>query len=360
VPALPPGSAPSVESRPFGTLPDGTAVDLFAIRNAGIELSALTYGGIVTSLRVPDRDGRSADVVLGFDRLEPYTTNSAYFGALVGRCANRIAYGRFRLDGIPHQLATNDGPNHLHGGINGFSRRLWTAAPITRENAAGISFTRTSPAGEDHYPGTLLVQVSYLVTSDSEVILRYAATTDAPTLVNLTQHTYFNLAGESSVSVLDHELTINADHYTPVGPTLIPTGAIATVAGTAFDFRRPGRIGDLSDHSDPQLRTAGGFDHNFVLARSTRGLTLAAILRDPESGRTLHVLTTQPGLQFYGGHLLDGSCMGAHDRRFSSHTGLCLETQHFPDAPNHTQFPSITLRHGQTYSSTTIWRFDAG
>lgn len=357
---MPSRNSPAVTSHPFGTLPDGTAVERFTAVNGHIELCALSYGGIITSLRAPDREGRPADVVLGFDRLEPYLKNSAYFGALVGRYANRIARGRFELDGVLHQLATNDGPNHLHGGDRGFSRRMWAAAPLVSENTAGIVLTRVSADGEEHYPGALSVEVSYLLTADDTVVLRYTATTGATTIVNLTQHTYFNLGGETSASVLDHELTIHADDYTPVGPTLIPTGTTEGVAWTPFDFRRPVRFGDRAQQrSHPQLLAAGGFDHNFVLAHSTRQRTPAAELRHPSTGRTLRVQTTQPGLQLYGGHLLDGSERGAYQRVFGPHAGLCLETQHFPDSPNHPQFPSVTLRPGQTYTSTTTWQFDA-
>jgi aldose 1-epimerase len=332
-------------------------VELYTIANGRIELRAITYGGIITSLRVPDRDGRKADVVLGFDHLEPYLENRAYIGALVGRYANRIAGGHFHLDGVSHRLAANDGPNHLHGGHAGFSRRLWSATPLTTDQGAGISLARTSPAGEEGYPGALHVEVSYVVTTDNTVLLRYAATADAATIVNLTQHSYFNLAGESSTSVLDHQLTILADRYLPVGPTLIPTGAVASVAGTPFDFRDPVRLAERAPLSDPPLRIAGGYDHNFVLAASSGDLTLAAALHDPESGRTLRIRTTEPGVQFYDGHLLDG-CIGAHHRTLGRHAGLCLETQHFPDSPNQPGFPSVVLRPDERYSSTTAWDFD--
>jgi aldose 1-epimerase len=254
-----------VSVRPFGTLPDGSPVELYVIRVGVVELSAITLGAIITSLRVPDRDGHLADVVLGHDTLDPYLNNTPYLGALVGRYANRIARGHFRLGGVEHQLATNEGPHHLHGGRRGFDQHRWAARPIRTADAAGVTFERVSPAGEEQYPGTLRVAVTYLVTPEGAVTLHYEATTDAPTIVNLTQHTYFNLGGERSTHVLDHELTIAADAYTPVGPEFIPTGEIASVAGTPFDFRVPRAIGARTQLLDEQQPEAGGFDHNFVL-----------------------------------------------------------------------------------------------
>ena len=347
----------TVAVRPFGSLPNGTPVELCAIRSEQLELDAITLGGIITSLRVPDRDGRLGEVVLGFNSIEPYLNNRAYLGAVVGRYANRIAKGRFKLDAIRYQLASNDGANHLHGGIRGFDQRLWAATPIETQDAAGIAFSRTSAAGEEHYPGTLQVSFSYLVTAARTVTLQYEATTDAPTIVNLTQHTYFNLGGETSTSVLDHDLTILADDYTPVDTTLIPTGEIASVDGTPFDFRTAAHLGTRLKMNHEQLQIAGGFDHNFVLTRSMPEPSRVASLFDPQSGRTLQIATTEPGLQFYDGHLLDGRTRGAYGRVFSAHAGLCLETQHFPDSPNHPQFPPVTLRPGEQYHSTTIWRF---
>jgi aldose 1-epimerase len=341
----------------FGTLPDGKSVEIFSIRSESIELRAISYGAIITSLRVPDRNGHVADVVLGHDMLDPYIENPAYLGAVVGRYANRIALGRFQLDGVTHRLATNDGANHLHGGTCGFSRRLWTASPVSTRDATGVRFTRTSEAGEERYPGTLHLSVTYLV-SPGQVALHYEATTDAPTIVNLTQHSYFNLGGETSSSVLDHELTVHADAYTPVGAGLIPTGEFAPVANTPFDFRQPARIGDRIQRHHEQLRIAGGFDHNFILSRR-ESTTPVAELRHPSSGRTLRVVTSEPGLQFYGGHLLDRSCTDAYGRTLGASAGMCLETQHYPDSPNHPSFPSVTLREGQTYESTTLWEFHA-
>jgi aldose 1-epimerase len=338
-------------------MPDGRPVDLYSITGGSVEIRAMTFGGIITSLRVPDRRGRLGDVVLGHASLEPYLSNRSYFGAIVGRYANRIAGGRFSLDGIAHQLDANDGPNHLHGGRRGFDRRLWTAEPTITPDGAGVVFRRTSPAGEERYPGALQVAVSYVVTAEGTITLGYDAVSDAATIVNLTQHTYFNLAGETSTSVLDHDLVIHADRYTPVGVDLIPTGELATVESTPFDFRKPVRLGARVELQHDQLRAAGGFDHNFVLASRSGRLSPAAELRHHASGRVLQVATTEPGLQFYSGHLLDGSTTGAYGRVFARYAGLCLETQHFPDSPNQPRFPSVTLRPGQRYKSVTTWRF---
>jgi aldose 1-epimerase len=346
-----------VTTRPFGALPDGEPVDLYCIRVGRIELHAISLGGIITSLRCPDRAGRMSDVVLGHDRLDPYLDNRPYLGAIVGRYANRIADGRFDLDGATYQLARNDGANHLHGGKRGFDRHVWTAAPIRSADGAGVHFTRISPAGEEHYPGTLRVSVLYMLRADSSVVLHYEASTDAPTILNLTQHTYFNLAGDRSTSILDHELTIYADRYTPVGPTLLPTGELATVQGTPLDFRTPVHIGCGLRRGGEQLDIAGGYDHNLVLTRPAPRIMPAAELTDSESGRILRVATTEPGIQFYDGHLLDPAVEAAYGRVLAPHLGLCLETQHFPDSPNHPEFPSVMLRPGKRYTTMTIWQF---
>jgi aldose 1-epimerase len=351
--------ARGVTVRPFGMLPDGQPVELYSIANGGIELEAITFGAIVVSLRVPDPHGRIADVVLGHGDLDAYVPNPSYLGAIVGRYANRIALGRLRLDGVVHQLNTNDGAHHLHGGLRGFDQRVWVGVPLDETDGVGVTFTRTSPAGEEHYPGTLDISVTYLLTAGNTIVLHYEATSDAPTIVNLTQHSYFNLAGETSTSVLDHELTIHAASYTPVDSGLIPTGEIAPVAHTPFDFRTPARIGSRIMGEHEQLRLARGFDHNFVLVRTGDDVAPAATLRDPGSGRVLDIATTEPGLQFYGGHLLNGRVTGAYGRPFRPNAGLCLETQHFPDSPNQQRFPSVILRPGERYRSTTTWRFTA-
>ncbi len=336
-------------------MPSGAAVDCITLSAGALRLSALNYGAIITSLRMLEHGGTGAELVLGFDALDPYLDDTAYLGALVGRCANRIAASRFELDGTPHQLATNDGAHHLHGGRRGFSRQMWDWAPLVCDDSCGIRFSRISPAGEVAYPGTLQVEVCYRLTTDGRVLLDYTAQTDAPTVVNLIQHTYFNLAGELSTNVLGHELTLHARSYTPIGPGLIPTGAIADVEGTPFDFTIARAILEQARHPHPQLVLAGGFDHNVVLDRSATTPALAAVLRDPRSGRTLRLLTSEPGLQFYDGHLLDGRAMAAHQRLLVPHAGLCLEPQHFPDSPNQPRFPSTVLRPGETYRSSTVW-----
>jgi aldose 1-epimerase len=330
---------------------------MYVLNSRTVEMTCITYGGIIVSLRVPDRHGRWSDVVLGYPALEPYLTNDSYLGAVIGRYANRIAGGRFVLGGVSYQLATNDGANHLHGGVLGFDQHLWTAAVVEAPGAVGVALSRTSPSGEEHYPGALSAVVTYLLTSDNTLLIHYEATTDAATHANVTQHTYFNLAGEGSASVLDHILTIHADRYTPVGTTLIPTGVMASVKDSPFDSQSPQPIGTRLPDPDQQLAIAGGFDHNWVLGTSPRLLPPAARLQDPSSGRVLDIATTEPGLQFYVGQWLDGSSVGAYGRRFSAHSGLCLEAQHFPDSPNQPDFPSTVLEPGQRYRSTTSWRF---
>lgn len=346
-----------VSRAPFGRTADGTPVEVFTLTNrAGVEIRAITYGGIITSIRVPDRSGRFADVALGFDRLEPYLPRHPYFGALIGRYGNRIGGARFELDGQTYQLAANNGPNHLHGGVRGFDRHVWAAEPIGG-GAAGVAFTRTSPDGEEGYPGTLQARVTYTLTDANELAVEYQATTDKPTPVNLTQHTYFNLAGHDSGDILGHVVTIYADRFTPVDSTLIPTGELAAVEGTPFDFRQPAAIGGRIGDAHPQLKHAGGYDHNFVLNRRGPDLQPAARVLEPASGRTLEVRTTEPGLQFYSGNFLDGSQTGKGGAVYRHRTGLCLETQHFPDSPNKPQFPSTILKPGETYRSRTVFTF---
>ncbi|RKN42338.1 aldose epimerase family protein [Streptomyces hoynatensis] len=347
------GGEPRSES--FGRLPDGTQVQRWTLSRGGTRLAVLSYGGIVQSLEVPDRRGRTANVSLGFDALDPYLTATTYFGALIGRYGNRIAGGRFTLDGRDYQLPVNDGPNSLHGGDAGFDKRVWEVTPSGR---AGLTLRRVSPDGEMGYPGTLDVRVDYTLTADGDLRLDYTATTDAPTVVNLTNHTYFNLAGEGSGGILDHRLEIAASRYTPVDDTLIPTGELAAVSGTPFDFRRAKPVGEDIRRGHPQLHHGQGFDHNFVLDKGiTAGPRHAATLYDPASGRVLEVATTEPGLQFYSGNFLDGSLNGTTGRAYRQSDGLCLETQHFPDSPNRPDFPSTVLRPGQTYRSTTVYAF---
>jgi len=341
----------------FGKTPDGQAVDVFTLTNArGLEVRAITYGGIIVSLRVPDREGRFDDVVLGYDHLEGYLRASPFFGAIVGRYGNRIAKGRFTLDGQERKLATNNGPNHLHGGTKGFDKVVWKGESFEAKGRVGVAFSHTSPDGDEGYPGNLKVRVAYTLTDRDELSFEYSATTDKATPVNLTQHTYFNLTGASR-DILAHELTIDADGYTPVDATLIPIGVVAPVSGTPFDFRKPTAIGARIGQEDPQLRNGQGYDHNFVLRGRAERLAHAARLFDPTTGRVLDVDTTEPGLQFYSGNFLDGSITGKSARVYRQRYGLCLETQHFPDSPNQPAFPSTILRPGQEYRSKTVLTF---
>jgi aldose 1-epimerase len=358
-PAPAPAAAARVTRAPFGTLPDGTAVELFTLTNThGVEVRAMTYGGIIVSLRTPDRRGQLDDIALGYDTAAEYVTNPrAYFGAIVGRYANRIAKGRFALDGRTYQLATNNGPNHLHGGKQGFDAVLWRGEPFDDDRGAGVVFTYTSRDGEEGYPGTLTARVTYTLTEKNELLFDFEATTDAPTIVNLSQHTYFNLAGQGTRDVLDHELQLFADRYTPVDETLIPTGELATVDGTPFDFRQPSRIGARIDYDHVQLRRGSGYDHNLVLTRSAEGLQPAAKVIERSTGRTMQVATTEPGVQLYTGNFLDGKSRGKQGRAYNRRYGFCLETQHFPDSPNKPQFPSAALRAGETYRSRTVFNF---
>jgi aldose 1-epimerase len=347
----------SAHQETFGTTAEGEQVGAYTLKNAGgIELRFIAYGGIIQSLRVPDRAGRFADVTLGYDTLAEYERDTTYFGALVGRYGNRIARGRFTLDGREHRLATNNGPNHLHGGVRGFNKVLWDVAPAGDASSAVLSYT--SPDGEEGYPGTLVVRVTYTLTDSDELAIDYHATTDRPTPVNLTQHAYFNLAGHDAGAVLDHEITIAASRFTPVDGTLIPTGELRPVHGTPLDFTAARRIGDRIDADDEQLRAAGGYDQNFVLADHPRQApAFAARLREPRGGRVLEVHTTEPGLQFYSGNMMPDALRGKGGRTYRRRGGLCLETQHFPDSPNHPHFPSTIVRPGVAYRSRTVYRF---
>jgi len=351
-------SAPTVTRANFGMMPGGAPVEVFTLANAhGVEVRAMTYGATIVSLKTPDKDGRIDDIVLGFPSLDGYLEGSPYFGAVVGRYGNRIGGARFTLDGETYQLAANDGANHLHGGVRGFDKVVWDGASGGSDSTAWVSFTYTSPSGEEGYPGTLVATVTYTLTDDDDLRVDYRATTDAPTPVNLTQHSYFNLAGAGRGDILGHELMIAADRYTPVDSTLIPTGELASVEGTPFDFRTPTAIGARIGEADEQLLRGHGYDHNFVLNREGTGLVRAATLRDPATGRTVDVSTTEPGLQFYSGNFLDGTITGKDGRVYGHRSGLCLETQHFPDSPNEPSFPSTILRPGEEYRSTTVFAF---
>jgi aldose 1-epimerase len=356
-----------VSQLPFGTMPDGAQVDLFTLTNAhGVEARLITYGAVLVSLRAPDRNGRLGDIVLGFDTLEGYLTRSRFFGAVVGRYANRIAHARFTLDGTTYQLAANNGRNHLHGGRRGFDKVLWAGTACERDEHAraagdaGVVFTYTSPDGEEGYPGTLSVSVTYTLTPRDALIVDYAATTDRATAINLTQHSYFNLGGEGHGDVLSHRLTIDADRYTPTDDTQIPTGEIASVKGTPFDFLSPTDVGARIDADDEQIRHGRGYDHNFVLNGDRGSRTApghAVRLIDPASGRTLDVSTTEPAVQLYSGNNLDGGIVGKSGHVYGRRSALCLETQHFPDSPNHASFPPTILRPGERYESRTVFTF---
>lgn len=350
---------PAVHAEPFGTTQKGEDVHIYTLTNGqGVEARIINYGGILLSLSVPDRDGRCDDVVLGYDDLASYEEASPYFGALIGRYANRICGGRFELDGQSYRLAVNNGPNHLHGGRVGFDKVVWHADPFVDAEQAGIVFSYTSPAHEEGYPGTLESRVTYRLTRGNQLILDYRATTDQATPVNLTHHSYFNLAGNGSGDVLDHRVRINARHFTPVDETLIPTGEIRPVRGTPFDFTTMKAIGAELDANDVQLEHALGYDHNFVLD-GTDGATptLAARVYEPASGRVMEVFTTEPGLQFYSGNVLDGTLTGKGEAVYGQHAGFALETQHFPDSPNQPDFPSTILRPAETYRTRTVYCF---
>jgi aldose 1-epimerase len=353
-----PRSNHMIKKEPFGKTKDGQAVDLYTFSNAqGMEVRAMTYGGIILSIKVPDRNGKLDDVTLGFDSLEPYLAGHPYFGAIIGRYGNRIGKARFKLDGKEYKLAANNGPNSLHGGVKGFDKVMWNAEPFDKPEGVGVVFTYTSPDGEEGFPGTLQTKVTYTLNDKNELIFDYHATTDKPTPVNLTNHTYFNLAGPGTRDILDHVMMIHADHTTPVDSTLIPTGEIKSVEGTPFDFRKPTPIGARIDADDQQIKYGPGYDHNFVLNRTGPGLSLAARVSEPSTGRVMEVRTTEPGIQFYSGNFLDGTLTGKGGHVYKRRFGFCLETQHFPDSPNKPQFPSTILRPGETYTSQTVYAF---
>ncbi|MDG9717115.1 galactose mutarotase [Streptomyces sp. DH24] len=344
----------------FGKLADGTKVYRWSLENGGTRMKVLSYGGIVQALEIPDSRGRYRNVSLGFDNLDDYVASSPYFGALIGRYGNRIAKGRFTLDGKDHQLSVNDGDNSLHGGAQGFDKRVWDVEPFSQGSDVGLRLYYTGVDGEMGYPGTLRSKVTYTLTRDGDWRIDYEATTDKATVVNLTSHVYWNLAGEGSGSIYDHELSIAASRYTPVDSGLIPTGELAKVAGTPFDFRRSKAIGRDIRVAHQQLLYGKGIDHNWAL---DKGITSTpehvATLRDPSSGRTLKIATTEPGLQFYSGNFLDGTLVGTGGSVYRQGDALCLETQHFPDSPNQPSFPSTVLRPGQTYRTTTVHSFGA-
>lgn len=352
------GDAPmkaSITKAAFGQTPEGIAVDLYTLKNAhGLTLKVMTYGAIITELHTPDRNGQLGDIVFGFDNLDGYLKGHPYFGCAVGRYANRIAKGKFTLEGKPYTLATNNYPNALHGGLKGFDKVVWTAEPMTVPGGTAVKFTYTSKDGEEGYPGTLKATVVYTLTEKNELRMDYTATTDKTTVVNLTNHTYWNLSGGGDI--YGHELTLAADKFTPVDDTLIPTGAIVPVAGSPMDFTTAKPIGrDLKQlKNDPQ-----GYDHNFVLRSGGGKMAACAMVHDPKSGRVLEIQTDQPGVQFYSGNFLDGTLTGKSGTVYRQHNALCLETQHFPDSPNQPKFPSTVLLPGEVYRTSTIHKFSA-
>jgi len=347
-----------IKSVEFGQTADGERVDKYILNNdKGMEVSIITYGAIIQSLYAPDRNGKLEDVTLGYDNLADYVKDSPYFGAIVGRYGNRIAKGKFSLDGSEYTLATNNGENHLHGGIKGFDKVVWKAEPMKKDGAVGLKLNYLSPDGEEGYPGNLDLTVTYWLNNANEILIEYLATTDKATPCNITHHSYFNLTGEVKSSILDHELWINADRMTPVDAGLIPTGILAVVADTPFDFNEATKIGARISEEDEQLEYGGGYDHNWVLNGVDGTLKLQASLYEASSGRYMEVLTQEPGLQFYSGNFLDGSNVGKGGKVYAHRNGLCLETQHYPDSPNQKTFPSTTLRPGEKYETKTMYKF---
>ncbi len=346
----------NIERRHFGHTLDDEQVDLFTLTNNNdLEVQISNYGGTVVSILAPDRHGHFGQVTLGFDNLQDYLNKSPYFGCLAGRYANRIAQGKFTLNGLEYTLVQNDGDNHLHGGLKGFDKVLWLAGEYAGPGEVGVALHYRSQAGEENYPGALNVRVLYTLNNNNALKIEYQATTDQDTVLNLTNHTYFNLAG--SGDILGHQLTLNAGRFTPVNNTLIPTGELRNVTGSPLDFTTAAVIGDRIDQDDEQLNFAGGYDHNWVINESDDALVLAATVFEPTTGRVLETYTTQPGLQFYSGNFLDGSATGHGGVVYHRRSGFCLETQHFPDSPNQPHFPSTLLRPGERYNQTTIYRF---
>lgn len=348
----------AVEEQPFGTTKEGKKITLYTLTNSHhMEVRAMNYGAIIVSLRVPDRKGQVADIVLGHDTLEGYFDNSPHLGGLVGRYANRIANGSFTLDGVKYSLPKNNGPNTLHGGIKGFDQAVWQGTPL--KGKTGVAFSYLSKDGEEGFPGNLKVRVTYSLTEANELVIHYEATTDKPTVLNLSQHSYFNLAGEGTGDILNHEVMINADRFTPVDSTMIPTGELRPVKGTPLDFTAQTKVGARIDDNYEQLVLGKGYDHTFVLNGKAEGLVLAVRAYEPTSGRVMEISTDQPGVQFYTGNFLDGTVTGKQGHVYKQRYGLCFETQHFPDSPNHPEFPSTVLRPGQRFHSRTTLKFSA-
>lgn len=350
------------EHKPFGKTNDGTAVEQYILRNShGMQATVITYGGVLQSLKVPDKHGKIEDVVLGFDDVQGYQSGTAFFGATIGRFGNRLAGGAFELDGKRYQVPLNDGPNSLHGGAQGFDKHVWKATPVKSKDSVGVTLTYLSKDGEMGFPGNLKTEVTYRLNDNNELHIDYKATTDKPTVLNLTNHSYFNLAGAGNGDILKQVATLHASHYTPVNATLIPTGELAPVKGTPMDFLKPTPIGQHIKEDHPQLKFAepkqGGFDFNWALDNKGDVKQLAAEVHDPESGRRLQLFTTEPGVQFYTSNFLDGSVKGKAGKTYQHWSGFTLETQHFPDAPNQPTFASTRLNPGQTYTQNTIFKF---
>lgn len=352
------GAIGSVTKQAFGKTTQGQPVDLYILKNKnGVEAAITNYGGIVVSLKTPDARGQHADVALGFDDLDGYLGTHPYFGAIIGRYGNRIAKGKFSLNGKPYTLAKNNGENSLHGGLKGFDKQVWSAQSATTAEGQTLTLKYRSADGEEGYPGNLDVTVTYTLTDADDLRIDYLATTDQDTVLNLTNHTYFNLAGQGKGDILSHQMTINAGRFTPVDGGLIPTGEIKSVEGTPFDFRKPKAIGAQIGDADEQLTLGKGYDHNYVLDRQADGLSLAASVSEASSGRLLEVWTTEPAMQFYTGNFLDGTVKGKGQVGYAQRSGFCLETQHYPDSPNQAAFPSTVLKPGQQYKSATVWKF---
>ena len=348
-----------VKKQAYGKMPNGAAVELYTLTNAkGMQAGIITYGGTVVSLTAPDRNGKYADIVLGMDDLAGYMKATAFFGALIGRYGNRIGHAQFTLEGKVYKLPANDGPNTLHGGPAGFDKHVWSAVPGSSADGETLELTYVSKDGEEGFPGTLTSKVVYTLTAKNELKIDYSATTDKPTVVNLTNHSYFNLAGQGEGDILAHEVMIDAARFTPVDATLIPTGELRPVAGTPFDFTKPTAVGARIEAADEQIKFGMGYDHNWVLNKGAGGLTKAAEVHEPKSGRVMEVWTTEPALQFYTGNFLDGTLHGK-GKTYARRGALCMETQHYPDSPNQPSFPSTELKPGATYRTTTVYRFSA-
>jgi len=349
-----------IKKSDFGKTSDGKIVEKYSVSNAsGLEMNVINYGGIITSLKIPDKNGKYEDVVLGLDNIKDYEDGSPYFGAIIGRYGNRIANAKFSLDGKDYKLDANNGPNSLHGGKKGFDKVIWNVEPNSGENEASLKLSYMSPDGEGGFPGNLQITVTYTLNSNNELYVNYEATTDEKTVINLTQHTYFNLTGDFSKKVLDHIVEINADSFLPVNKTLIPTGKLKPVAGTPFDFTEPKTIskGITQENSNEQLNIGGGFDHSWILNKENKEVAFAASAYEPESGRFMEVYTSEPAIQFYTGNFLDGSLPAKGGGEYEKRSGFCMETQHYPDSPNQENFPSTILKPGETYTSETSYKF---